>query len=101
MKAALAGAFEEVFVLLGDPEPARRQMSITMDKLKELVVSHRQTRLGLEVNTRTMMVDIPQSFITDVVNILSLKWPSSRCTVNVNDLQKTIRETWSYCRYRP
>ena len=76
MKVALVGAFEAVFVLIIDPEPSRRKISIAMEKLKLLVVSHRQNRLGLEVKTRTMMVSIPRYFVIDVVEIISSKWHS-------------------------
>jgi hypothetical protein len=44
-----------------------------MNKLSELVVSNVQICLGLEVNTRTMSVTIPLSYITEILHILETK----------------------------
>ena len=63
IKSAITGALEAIFILLGDPDVQKRQIAVAMDKLPKLVVSHIQIRLGLEVNTRTMRVTIPSSYV--------------------------------------
>ena len=85
---AVAGCLEAVFVILGYPMPAHRQIMVAMDKLKEMVLSHRRTRLGLVVDTRAMTVAIPDPFVTDVLHIIATKWHSSRKAVTLDELEE-------------
>ena len=59
IKAAIAGALEAIFILLGDPDVLKRQIAVAMDTFSELIISHVQICLGVEVNTKTMRVAIP------------------------------------------
>ena len=51
-----------------------------------MVLSHRRTRLGLVVDTRAMTVAIPDPFVTDVLQIITSKWHSSRKAVTLTEL---------------
>ena len=87
IKSAIAGALEAIFILLGDPDEQKRQIAVAMDKLSELVVSHVQIRLGLEVNTRTMRVTIPRSYVVEVLQIIDTKWHKSRRAVSIDEIE--------------
>ena len=61
-------------ILLGDPDLLKLQIAAAMDKLSELIVSHVQIRLGLEFNTHEMTVFIQESYVKDVLQIISSAW---------------------------
>ena len=60
---------------------------MAMDKFSELVVSHVQIRLGLEVNMRNMIVTIPSSYIAEVLQILKTKWHEHRRIVSIDKIE--------------
>jgi hypothetical protein len=51
MKMVLAAMIKAIFVVMGEPKENVSQCPLAMDKWKELVVSPRQTVLGLIINT--------------------------------------------------
>jgi len=64
MPQALALALKEFLQSWVSPTPALRlqPIAVAFDKLEELLVSHRQVLLGLDVDTRAMTVSITTQY---------------------------------------
>ena len=70
MERALAAALKAIFTLLGQPEPLLRNIAVAMDKFEDMLVSHCRMRLGLQCNTRRMVVSIPVTYVAEVLVII-------------------------------
>ena len=51
MKMVLVAMIEAIFVVMGEPDEQVRQCPLALDKWRELVISPRQTILGLIIDT--------------------------------------------------
>lgn len=87
MKLALAAMIEAIFTVMGAPETELRQCPLAMNKWQELIVSHKQTMLGLIINTRTLTVGIPDSYVAEVAELISTTWHPSRKSFTVAEAQ--------------
>jgi hypothetical protein len=59
MKMVLAAMTKAIFVVMGKLDVTVRQCPLAMDKWLELVISPKQTMLGLIINTNRLTVAIP------------------------------------------
>jgi len=90
MPQALALAFEAVFTVMGKPELFRRPIVVVVDKLMELIVSHIQILLGLEINTRAMTVGISPQYRAEVLHILQSTWHSGCQSFTVKEMELLV-----------
>ena len=67
MKQAMSASIEALFILLGKPEPKPRTWAICMEKLLIVFFSHEKTQLGIRINTRTIVVGMPDENILKMV----------------------------------
>jgi hypothetical protein len=74
MKMVLAAMIEAIFVVMGEPDLAVRQCPLPMDKWLELVISPKQTILGLIINTNRLTVTIPSKYLQGVLELLNSTW---------------------------
>ena len=71
MKYCMAASLEALFRTMDHDKPEICRSNGSVDKYFSLTVSHIQTQLGLEVNTRDMTVLLPSPKKQDLTNILS------------------------------
>ncbi len=74
MKMVLAATIEAIFVVMGKPEVKVRQCPLAMDKWLGLVISPKQTMLGLVINNNTLTVAIPPKYLQEVLKLLNSTW---------------------------
>ena len=55
----MAASLEALFRVMGFDDPAIHHSNISIEKYFKLVVSHYQTQLGLDIDTRAMLVSLP------------------------------------------
>ncbi len=77
MKMVLAAMIQAIFVVMGEPDVAVRQCPLAMDKWLELVISPKQTMLGLIIDTNRLIVAIPFKYLQDVLNLHKSTWHPS------------------------
>ena len=73
----MAASLESLFRIMGADRPTIRCSNVSIDKYFKLVVSHYQTQLGLDVDTRNMIVTLPESKRTPLLTLLR-HWHSHR-----------------------
>ncbi len=61
MRKCMAASLESLFRVMGFDEPKIRRSNVSIDKYLQLIISHLQTQLGLDVDTRTMTVSLPDT----------------------------------------
>jgi hypothetical protein len=74
MKMVLAAMIKAIFIVMGKPDFAVRQCPLAMDKWLELVISPKQTMLGLIINTNRLTVAIPPKYLQEVLKLLNSTW---------------------------
>jgi hypothetical protein len=74
MKMVLAAMIEAIFIVMGKPDVAVRQCPLAMDKWLELVISPKQTMLGLIIDTNRLTVAIPPKYLQEVLELLNSTW---------------------------
>jgi hypothetical protein len=77
---------------MDDPNTALRRFPLAMDKWLSLVVSPRQTMLGLIVNTNTMTVGIPRSYHSECLDLLNNTWHAKRRQFTIKQAQQMVRK---------
>ncbi len=90
MKMVLAATIEAIFVVMGKPDIAVRQCPLVMDKWLELVISPKQTMLGLIINTNRLTVAIPPKYLQEVLDLLNSTWHPNQCCFKVSEVQKLM-----------
>ena len=85
---AIAASIEAIFMLLGEPDPARRQDPISWDKLHELLVAPVNRILGLILDLRRMTVGIPHEFIADTITLLQTTWGPHRRSFRTKEAEE-------------
>ena len=70
MKKCMATSLEALFRTMGFDKPEIRRSNVSIDKYLLLIISHIQTQLGLEVNTRDMTVGLPVEKKINLIQIL-------------------------------
>ena len=88
MRMVLAVMIKSIFVVMGEPEEEVRQCPLAMDKWRDLVISPRQTVLGLIIDTNRMTVSIPLKYRTEVLALLESTWHQYRRRFKVSEAQK-------------
>jgi len=63
VERAIAASIEAMFITLGRSDLTRLQDPISWDKLVEMVISHFNKVLGVEIDTRRMVVGPPPEFV--------------------------------------
>jgi hypothetical protein len=76
MKIVLAATIKAIFVVMGEPNVAVRQCPLAMDKWLKLVISPKQTMLGLIIDTNRLTIANPAKYLQEVLNLLN-----STCTL--------------------
>ena len=66
METLLAAAIEAIFTVLGNDEPKCRQCPLAMDKWETLIVSTKQTMLGLVIDTTSLTVSLTPQYISEI-----------------------------------
>jgi hypothetical protein len=90
MRMILAATIKAISVVMGEPDVAVRQGPLAMDKWLELVISPKQTMLGLIIDTNRLSVPIPAKYIQEVLNLLnSTRHPNQR-HFKVSEAQKLM-----------
>jgi hypothetical protein len=74
MKMVLAATIEAIFIVMGKRDIAVRQCPLATDKWRELVISPKQTMLGLIINTNRLTVSIPPKYLQEVLELLNSTW---------------------------
>jgi hypothetical protein len=88
MKIVLAATIKAIFVVMGEPDVPVRQCPLAMDKWLELVISPKQTMLGLIIDTNRLTAAIPAKYLQEVLDLLNSSWhPNQRC-FKVSEAQK-------------
>ena len=59
---ALAAVIEAIFTVMGLPMTRMRQVAVSVEKLSELVVSHKLVLLGFQFNSRRMTVGLTDKY---------------------------------------
>jgi hypothetical protein len=59
---------------MGEPDVVVRQCSLAMDKWLQLVISPKQTMLGLIIDTNRLTIAIPSKYLQEVLNLLNSNW---------------------------
>mgnify|MGYP006176991491 CR=1 FL=1 len=88
LKMVLAAMFKSVFVVMGEPEEEVRKCPLALDKWMDLVISPRQTVLGLIIDTNRLTVLIPIKYRTAVFELLESTWHLHRRRFKVSEAQK-------------
>jgi hypothetical protein len=88
MKMVLAATIEAIFVVMGEPDVTARQCPLAMDKWLELVISPKQTMLGLIIDTNRLTVAIPTKYLQEVLDLLNSTWHPNRRCFKVSEAQK-------------
>eukprot|EP00984_Skeletonema_dohrnii_P032689 scaffold27225_cov80-Skeletonema_dohrnii-CCMP3373.AAC.3 len=70
VEQAIAASIEAMFITLGQSDLLHRQDPISWDKLIEMVISHFNKVLGVEIDTRQMTVGPPPAFISRTLDLL-------------------------------
>ena len=92
LKLVLAAMIEAIFVVMGKPDESVWQCPLAMDKWNKLVISPRQTGLGLIIDTNRLTVAIPSKYLTEVWDLLDSTWDPNRRRFKVSEAQKTTRK---------
>jgi hypothetical protein len=79
MKMVLAATIKAIFVVMGEPDVAVRQCPLAMDKWLELVISPKQTMLGLIISIDRLTITIPAKYLQEVLNLLNSIWHPNQC----------------------
>ena len=78
MKMVLAAVIESIFAVMGEPAEEVRQCHLAMDKWKTLIVAEHQLALGLNINTRRLVVAITKEYKTDTLKLIQTHWHKER-----------------------
>ncbi len=62
---------KDIFVVMGEPDVTVRQCSLAMDKWLELVISPKQTKLGVINDINRLTIAIPSKYLQEVLNLLN------------------------------
>ena len=90
MEMVLAAIIESIFAVMGEPNTVLRQCPLAMDKWLSLNVNTRQTMLGLILNTDTMTVGIPRSYLSECLDLLNSKWHVHRRQFKLKEAQEMV-----------
>ena len=77
IKFCMAAKIEALFRTMGPDKSEIRRSNVSLDKYFSLTVSHIQIQLGLEINTREMLVSLPAIKKQNLVHILKY-WHTQR-----------------------
>ena len=88
IEQSLASSIEAIFILLGDSNLALRQDPVSFDKLVEMLISHFNKVLGHMVNTRSLEVGVPRSYLEEVIHLLETTWGTHRRRFKVKEAEE-------------
>jgi hypothetical protein len=88
VKMVLAATVEAIFIVMGEPDVAARQRHLAMDEWVELVISPKQTMVGLIINTNRLTIAIPAKYLQEVLDLLNSTWHPNRCCFKMSEAQK-------------
>jgi hypothetical protein len=91
MKMVLAATIKAIFVVIGEPDVAVRQCPLAMRKWLELVISPKQTMLGLIIDTNRLTVTIPPKYLQELLELLNSTWHPNRRRFKVSEAQKLTK----------
>ena len=86
MRMTLAAAIEAIFVVMGFPEPEARQCHLAMDKWESMKPGPTQTMLGLNLNTRRMVVGMTPEYRANLHDIMRKHWHKGRKTFKIKEM---------------
>ena len=67
MKHAMAASIEALYIILGFPEVEMRQDCLSLDKYFESICSYERVQLGININTRLMMISLTEK--KEIINV--------------------------------
>ena len=85
LEQTCAAGVESIYLLLGEPDLARRQNSCELQKLYKMMISYTNKILGHTINTRTMDVETPEDYVNETVTILNTTWHAKRKSFTLHD----------------
>ena len=88
IERAIAASIDAIFILLGESDLKYRQDAVSFDKMAEMMVSYFNRVLGHMINTRSLDVGVPQSFIDDVITLLDTTWGEHRRRFQVREAEE-------------
>jgi hypothetical protein len=88
MKMVLAATIKAIFVVMGEPDVTARQCPLAMDKWLQLVISPKQTMLGLIIDNNRLTVMIPATYLQEILDLLNSTWHPNRHCFKVPEAQK-------------
>eukprot|EP00804_Cyclotella_cryptica_P019196 CCRYP_006111-RA/>CCRYP_006111-RA protein AED:0.13 eAED:0.35 QI:0/0/0/1/0/0/2/0/649 len=86
---AAAASIETIFRLLSESDLRRRQDPVSWDKLLELTVTYNNIVLGQHINTRTMLVSPPDTYIAQLNKMLA-HWHDGRKSFNLQEIEPLV-----------
>jgi hypothetical protein len=89
MKQTMAASIESLLILLGYKETEVRRFALSEDKYFKTKCSFEREQLGLLVNTRAMIVALPDQKRKKLINIL-LHWHKGRRSYTLRDIAELI-----------
>ena len=67
-----------------------RQVAVSVEKLSELVVSHKLVLLGFQFNSRRMTVGLTDKYRAELLDLLFNTWHRGRESFTVKEIEKLI-----------
>jgi hypothetical protein len=89
MKMVLAAMIEALFLVMGKLDVTVKQCPLAMDKWIELVISPRQTMLGLIIDTNRLTITIPAKYLQEVLGLLNSTWHPNQHCFKVSEAQSS------------
>lgn len=89
VEQAIAASIEAMFITLGESDLLRMQDPVSWDKLVEMIISHFNKVLGVEINTRRMDVGPPPEFVARTLKQLEA-FHSGRRAFTVKEMSTVV-----------
>ena len=77
IKKCMAASLESPFQIMGSDRPSIRHSNVSIEKYSKLIVSHYQTQLCVDIDTRNILVTLPETKRTPLLTLLR-HWHSHR-----------------------
>jgi hypothetical protein len=82
----LAAVIEAIFAVLGEPDVAKRQCPLALDKWIGMSVGHRITLIGLVWDSRQLTIGMTREYLDQVLHILNTDWPVDVAFFNLSSI---------------
>ena len=90
LKIALACSIESLYDILGYPDETLRKSPLSLDKYIESLCSYNRKQLGCQVNTRKLIVSIPEEKRKAVLTTLESTWHKKRQNFTIKEIAELL-----------